>query len=202
MVSKSKVTAKDATTDQKGVSLLSTDQKTIVGEDSASNVTPSSLKAKLGDQTVGKIAVGAGIDQVIKWVTALSSDNSISITYNPETGTIDFKATGSGGDPNIIMISDETTITRIAEDRTIYIIENTKPVRSTLELPAATRLGFWFRVINIHDGCNVIISQSGGQTLKYRDTDNNTSLSTNSGWDDVTIFCFEENKRFKWLTFA
>lgn len=105
-------------------------------------------------------------------------------------------------DPNIIMIRDDTTITRIAEDRTIYIIENTKPVKSTLELPANARLGFWFLVINIHDGCNIIISREGGQKIKFQNHNNEKRLTTRYGWNDFIIICFEENKRFKWLTFG
>ena len=428
MVSKGKVTAKDATTDQKGVSLLSTDQKTIAGEDSSSNVTPSSLKAKLGDQTIGKIAVGNGADQIIKWIEALSSDNSISITYNAENGTIDFKATGTGDvksicvpetvfmddgtqlaepicippdangslnftadppivltptenglkisinqsaagmqtinniapdasgnfkiqgklpyifdpiengielrddgripysytttsgtnpfvnnnfsifcddlagefftvnnaiglryknagfhlggliqttsqdqvrwgqdnekavtplslrgilgsldenkiavakgsqqtiqyydlvpenatititrddaakqfkftansdipiDPNVIVIQDIVTITRTAQDRTIYIVKNTN-AKAVLKLPAQARLGFWFRVIGISGGYYVNINEVGNQKIKYKDKNDESSLLSDNEWRDAEIICYEENVRFKWLTF-
>ena len=428
MVSKGKVTAKDATTTQKGVSLLSTDQKTIAGEDSSSNVTPSSLKAKLGDQTAGKIAVGNGTDQIIKWIEALSSDNSISITYNAENGTIDFKAVGTGDvksicvpetaftddgtqlaesicippdsngslnftadapivltptenglkisinqspagmqtinnispdssgnfkvqgklpyifdaiengielkddgripysytttsgtnpfvnnnfsifcddlagefftvnnsiglryknaafglggliqttsqdqvrwgqdndkavtplslrgilgsldqnkvavakgsqetieyydlvpanatititrddaakqfkftansdipiDPNIIIISDDSTITRVAQDRTIYVIKNTG-AKAILKLPAKARLGFWFRVIGISGGCYININESGNQKIKWKNNNDEESLVTDEEWQDFIIVCYEEDVRFKWLTF-
>lgn len=127
--------------------------------------------------------------------------NQIFTTVQDATDTLKgVSIKGSSTDPNIIMIRDDSTITRIAEDRTIYIIENTKPVKSTLELPVTARLGFWFQVIGIHDGCNIIISQGSEQTLKFKNKDNEKILTTEYGWDDFFIVCYEENKRFKWLT--
>lgn len=108
------ITEEDGTTSQKGVSLLSDDPKTITGTDSTSNVTPSSLKAKLGTQDVGKIAIGAGVSEIIKWAQAQSSDSSINITYDPDANTLDFKATSSG-DVRSICLSENPGFTEGVE---------------------------------------------------------------------------------------
>lgn len=108
------ITEEDGTTSQKGVNVLSDDPTTITGTDSTSNITPSSLKAKLGTQDIGKIAIGAGVSEIIKWAKAQSSDYSINITYDPDANTLDFKATSSG-DVRSICISENPGFTEGVE---------------------------------------------------------------------------------------
>ena len=61
--------AKDATTTQKGIVQLSTDAETIAGTNSTKAVVPSSLKAKLGDQTDHAILIAKGSDKKFEYET-------------------------------------------------------------------------------------------------------------------------------------
>ena len=130
-----------------------------------------------------------------------TSDSSITLTPIPNGLHITATGGGGGSDWNIIKIRDETSETRIAQDKTIYIINNINPVKATLQLPATARLGFWFRVIGINGGCNINTNVSGGQFLKWKDNNSESTLVSDDGWQDFYIFCYEENVRFKWLTF-
>lgn len=185
-------TVRDATETEKGVSILQKQPGT--GDIKGICLNPNSFYFQNGNSA--PICIGADENGLVNFE---AGDN---VTLEAIKNGLKISSKSGSADPKIVMISDDTTITRIAEDRTIYIIENTKPVKSTLELPPTARLGFWFEVINIHDGCNIIISREGGQTLKFKDSDNEKSLTTRNGWDDFFIVCFEENKRFKWLTFG
>lgn len=259
MANKGKVTVIDATDSQKGSVKLSTDDLTIAGIDNQTAVTPQNLKAKLGTQELGKIAIGQGDDQPINWGNVVSPDSSITATYNPTTKNLELRATGDitnvcldnssaadgklaaepvcippdangsfrfasdssitltpipnglhisatggggGSDWNIITISDETSETRIAQDMTIYIIDNINPVKAQLELPAIAKKGFKFRVRGIKGGCIIKTSAQVQQYLKYKDNNDQTNLVTDNDWEDFEIFCYEENIRFKWLTFS
>lgn len=65
-------TIADATTSQKGVSELATNAETIGGSVSNTVVTPSSLAAKLGDQTQDSIAYGNTTSGAIQWLDPLT----------------------------------------------------------------------------------------------------------------------------------
>lgn len=85
-----RIAIKDATTEQKGSCILATDLDTIAGTGTGC-VTPTNLKAKLGDQTANLVAVGKGNAQVIDWWSFFSSDSSASVNADPENKRFDIK---------------------------------------------------------------------------------------------------------------
>lgn len=64
------ITNSDATTSQKGVVELSTDDESIEGTSFTVSVVPTSLKAKLGVQTQDGIPYGDGSTNAIQWTSA------------------------------------------------------------------------------------------------------------------------------------
>lgn len=70
------ILAKEATEYQRGVIRKASNTATIEGEESNYCVTPTSLKAKLGDQTKGKFAQAKGIRDPIQWVDLPKSEYS------------------------------------------------------------------------------------------------------------------------------
>jgi hypothetical protein len=130
-----------------------------------------------------------------------TSDSSVTITPIPNGLNISVPGGGGGSDWKTIIIRDESTQTRIAEDKTFYVINNINDVKAQLELPPTAKVGFRFMVIGINGGCRIQISVSGGQFLKYKGNNNESTLITDESWQDLEIFCYEENTRFKWLTY-
>ena len=72
------ITVADATTTQKGVSELATDAEAIAGLDTSRTITPSSLAAKLGDQTQYAVPYGNTSAGAILW-TAAPTDGQLVI---------------------------------------------------------------------------------------------------------------------------
>lgn len=130
-----------------------------------------------------------------------TSDSSVTLTPIENGLKISVPGGGGGSDWKTIIIRDEATQTRIAEDKTFYVINNINDVKAQLELPPIAKVGFRFKVIGVNGGCRIQVSVSGNQFLKYQSNNNETSLVTDNSWQDVEIFCYEENTRFKWLTF-
>jgi len=72
------ITASDATELQKGVMALATDAEAIAGTVSNKAIVPTSLKAKLGTQTLNGAAYGTGTTTAIGW-TAAGTDGQLLI---------------------------------------------------------------------------------------------------------------------------
>lgn len=72
------ITAFDATTAQKGVTLLADNAETIAGTVTTKSVTPDDLKAKLGAQTLHGIPYGNATTGAIQWL-AEATDGQIPI---------------------------------------------------------------------------------------------------------------------------
>lgn len=171
------------------------------GDDTENAVTPYSLRGILGTLDQNKIAVAKGSQQTIQYYDLVPENDTITITRDDNAKQFKFSANSDiPVDPNIIVIEDTVTITRTAQDRTIYIVKNTN-AKAILKLPAQARLGFWFKVIGISGGYYVNINESGNQKIKYKDKNDESSLLSDNEWRDAEIICYEENVRFKWLTF-
>lgn len=65
-------TIADATESQKGVTELATDAEAIAGANTTNAIVPSSLTAKLGNQTANAIPYGQGASSAIGWSSALT----------------------------------------------------------------------------------------------------------------------------------
>lgn len=183
-------TVRDATETDKGVSVLQPGTGDIKGI----CLNPNLFYFQNGN--ADPICIGADENGLVNFE---AGDN---VTLEAIEHGLRISSKGGGGtDPNIITIRDESTQTRIAQDRTIYIINNINSVKATLELPATARLGFWFRVIGIKGGCTIAISASSNQALKWKGDNNQSTLVTDNEWEDFYIFCYEANVNFKWLTF-
>lgn len=79
-----------ATTTQIGATTLANNTITIAGSDATHAVTPASLTAKLGTQTVNGVAYGAGTTMPIAW-TAVGTGGQVLISNNagvPAFGSI------------------------------------------------------------------------------------------------------------------
>jgi len=107
-----KITALDATTAQKGVTLLADNAETIDGTVTTKAITPDDLKAKLGTQTLHGIPYGNATTGALQWLAEAtngqipigsnglppvlanitSTDGSIAVTNGP--GTIDLAVSG------------------------------------------------------------------------------------------------------------
>lgn len=72
------ITASDATETQKGVMALATDAEAIAGTVSNKAIVPTSLKAKLGAQTLNGAAYGTGTTAAVGW-TAAGTDGQLLI---------------------------------------------------------------------------------------------------------------------------
>lgn len=92
--SKKNVSIRDATTTQKGACLLATNTDTIAGIGTAC-VTPTNLKAKLGDQTPNLVAVAKGNAQTFDYWSFYSSDSSIIIDPDIPNKRYNFKTNSS-----------------------------------------------------------------------------------------------------------
>ena len=88
------VSIKDATPTQKGAVLLSTDSDTIAGIGTRC-VTPTNLKAKLGDQTANLVAVAKGNAQSFDYWSFYSSDSSIIVDTDSANKRYNFKTNSS-----------------------------------------------------------------------------------------------------------
>lgn len=85
------ITAFNATTTQIGVSELASDAEAIAGSVTTNIViNPSSLKAKLGDQTSNAVAFGAGDSSALSWTAALEDGQLVigSTAGNPAAANI------------------------------------------------------------------------------------------------------------------
>ena len=123
------ITMFDATTAQKGVTLLASDAETIAGTVTTKAITPSNLKAKLGAQTLHGIPYGNAQTGAIQWLAEAadgqipigdtggvpilnnitSLDGSVTITNGP--GTIDLSANGFTGTGSTIGAVTDDLIT-------------------------------------------------------------------------------------------
>lgn len=78
--------AKDASTTQKGVVELATDAEVLTGTDSNKPVVPSSLKAKLGDQTDHSIPIAKGATKKLEYETLDDGELLIGATGKDPKG--------------------------------------------------------------------------------------------------------------------
>lgn len=111
-------TIADATTTQKGVSELATDAEAIAGSLTTNVVlNPSSLKAKLGTQTVHGVALGGGNTAALSYTSAGSVGQilrSAGASADPDWTTWTIGATTAQGD--ILYSSAANTISSLAKD--------------------------------------------------------------------------------------
>lgn len=81
--------AKDSTTSQKGIVQLSTDAESIAGTNSTKAVVPSSLKAKLGDQTDHAILIAKGSNKKFEYETLNDGELLMGATgKDPKGGSL------------------------------------------------------------------------------------------------------------------
>lgn len=100
------ITARDATTAQKGVTLLASNAETIAGAVTTKAITPDDLKAKLGAQTLHGLAYGAGPTGVIAWLGE-ATDGQIPIG---DTGGIPILANITSPDGSVVIVNGPGSI--------------------------------------------------------------------------------------------
>lgn len=172
------VTASDATTSQKGVVATSTDALTIAGSSSSTAVVPSSLAAKLGDQTSKGVPYGTGTAAAVAWTDALE-DGEIVIG---STAGVPVAATLTAGSNvsivnagNSITISSSgggggltwSTITGASQALAVdngYV--GNRATTITYTLPVTASVGAQIEILNIGVGLPVI-AQNASQSINF-----------------------------------
>jgi hypothetical protein len=153
-------TVADATTTQKGVAELATDAETIAGTANTVNVTPESLKAKLGTQTNHGVLVGAGQTAAIT-ALAVGANNSILMG---NTGAD--PAFTTSGTPYVTGISFDSGTNTLSS----YINSSSwTPVLqfggATTGITYSTQTGRYTRIGNlVYFTCNVVLTSKGSAT--------------------------------------
>lgn len=152
------ITAFDATTTQKGVSRLATDAEAIAGSITTNVViNPSSLKAKLGAQTLNGIAFGDGQTNPVQWTTA--SNDSVLITGDTGTPSL----TPLNADGKLLIGSSvgpplQNNLTSI--DGTVTITNG----HNTIDLSAAAGTNFLLQQVRAQDNV-LFVSATGAPTM-------------------------------------
>jgi hypothetical protein len=100
------ITIDDATTTQKGVVLLADDPETVAGTVNTKAVTPESLKAKLGAQTLHGIPYGNATTGAIQWL-AEATDGQIPIG---DTGGVPILANITSTDASVTITNGPGSI--------------------------------------------------------------------------------------------
>lgn len=162
------ITNSDASTSQKGVLETSTDAESIAGTSSVVAVVPSSLAAKLGDQTANSISYGTGTTTAIGWTSALT-DGQIAIGA---TGGIPAAAniTSSGGS---ITITNGTNSINLETDDSHA---TSFPTDAGTAVPVAGAL--------TEAGGNLINTSGAGSTVTINADD---SVAASVGTDSGTV---------------
>lgn len=104
---------------------------------------------------------------------------------------------GSGGEDKIVVLNTPQTIT--PEDKTIYIIKSSDII---FQMPQIARLGFRFKCIGLVGKCRMKLYPGSNQKFKYKEGETTIDLLPDHDWDDISMFCYEENTKFKWLTYV
>lgn len=105
---------------------------------------------------------------------------------------------GGGGSPQYITIKDGESISREAQNNTIYIIQNTFG-KAQFYMPETAKIGWWFGVMGITWGF-LIRTGNDNQAIFYNGkeyTGTGQSISTEEDWWDAKITCYEANTKFK-----
>lgn len=184
-------TVRDATQTEKGVSTLQTGSGDVKG------ICLNGTSFRSDSKKADPICIGADENGLVNF------EAGQNIGLEAITNGLRISSTGGGGgDPNLVIISDKSTISRVAQDKTIYIINMKSPVKARLNLPAKTRLGFWFACIGIRGGFEIgTTTASNTQYLKFKDQEVTTYLVSGADYTDCIILCYEEDVRYKWLLF-
>lgn len=203
------VSVASATTGQIGVVLLATDAEAIAGADTAKAIVPSSLSAKLGDQTQFGIAFGDGTNMPIQW-TAAGTDGQLiigatgaapafadltssggTITITPGANTLNIDVASGGG------MLQWTEVTGTSANMAVnngYIANNAGLV--TLTLPVTAVIGDIIRVTGKGTG-GWSIAQNAGQTIFFGTSTTTTgvagSLDSTEDRDTVELVCVTAN---------
>lgn len=168
-------TLSDATTIQKGVSELATDAEAIAGSATDVTIVPSSLAAKLGNQTSNAIPYGQGSTSAIAWTSALTNGQLVigSNVGAPAAANI---TQGTG----VLIVNGNNSITISAATS----VPNSFPTDSGTATPVAN-------VLNILGGTNVSTSGSGNTvtidatgfaSFSWSEVTMDTSLTANAGF--------------------
>ena len=127
------ITASNATTAQKGVVALATDAEAIAGADSAKAIVSTSMKAKLGTQTLHGLPIGASDSVAVAWTAA------------PTDGQILIGATGATPALGSIAVTASTglSVTPGANTITLAGVDATTSVKGITQLAtdSETRIG-------------------------------------------------------------
>lgn len=100
---------------------LATNEETIIGELETKPVSPASLSAKLGEQTLGRFAMGNGKANVLDWGNIVSPKGTISTFYNSATKDFDIDVkTPAPTDWKEEELAEAATM-EDAKDHTIYL---------------------------------------------------------------------------------
>lgn len=100
------ITMFDATTSQKGVTLLANNMETIAGTVTTKATTPDDIKAKLGSQTLHGIPYGNATTGAIQWLAA-ATDGQIPIG---DTGGVPVLANITSTDGSVTVTNGAGTI--------------------------------------------------------------------------------------------
>ena len=201
-----------ATTLQRGAIVLATDALTIAGVVADEAVAPSSLKAKLGTQTLHGLPIGAGSNAAIAW-TAEPSNGQLLIgkTGNPPVlatltqgvgiaitngaGTITIDAVGGGITWNSI---PGNTVALVADNG--YMLNNAGLTTATLPVTCAEG-----KVIKISgSGTGLFtIAQNAGQSIKLGNVSSTGgvmgSLTSTDQYDAIELLCIVADTVFATL---
>lgn len=183
-------TVQDATDTLKGVSTLQPGSGDIKGI----CLNGSSLRSDM--QAQEPICIGADEKGLINF------EAGQNVALEAIKNGLRISSTGGGAAGfNTIIIRDESTVSRIAQDKTIYIINNINPIKSSFWLPETAKVGFVFIVIGIRGGFTIGRNPNVTQYLKFKDRETDELIS-GQNYSDAIITCYEENVRFKWLLFS
>lgn len=182
MVSKGKITVKDATSTQKGVSVL--------GDIKGICVNPNSFFSQ--NANADPVCIGADKDGLVNF----EAGDNVDIQAITNGVKISAKGGGGGGKPNYIVIKDGESISREAQNNTIYIIQNTFG-KAQFYMPPTAEIGWWFGVIGITWG--FLVRPIDGQAIFYNGTEHtgNQGIPTEQDWYDAIVVCYEANTKFK-----
>lgn len=200
----------DATTLVKGVSSLATDAEVIAGADASKNVVPTSLKAKLGAQTLHGVALGASDSAAVTW-TAEPANGQLLIGKTgdyPQLATI---TAGSGisvtnGAGSISIGSVGGGITWSTKGASTPLVVNNGFIANSgaalsFSLPAASAVGDMV-ALTLDGSTSWTITQAAGQRIRIGSTETTLgaggSLTSTAQGDTVYLLCVTANTR--WIT--
>jgi hypothetical protein len=181
-------TVRDATETEKGVSIL---------QPGAGDIKGICLNPNLFYFQNGKadpICIGADENGLINF----EAGDNVTLEAIEHGLRISAKTGGGGDKPNYIVIKDGESISREAQNNTIYIIQNTFG-KAQFYMPETAKIGWWFGVMGITWGF-LIRTGNDNQAIFYNGkeyTGTGQSISTEEDWWDAKITCYEANTKFK-----